>query len=110
MQLLISTGYDETRMEASPEVIHSALYPDGNIDYGSSFTLESLDNWTLDAICVSSVYLPPNEEGEFHLILDNGTSHNECLTLFTRSQTVEYLNKFLAGDMSWVDNFDWDEV
>lgn len=110
MELLILTGSGETTMDASPDVIHSALNPQDNIDYGTTFTLTSLDNWTLTAICVTNVYLPPTEEGEFLLILDNGESHKECLTQFTRNQAMENLSKFLAGNMSWVDNFDWHEV
>jgi hypothetical protein len=110
MKLLIHTGDSETSMDASPDAIHSVLNPPSNIDYGTTFSLTSSDNWTLAAICVTNVYLPPTEEGGFLLILDNGESHKECLTQFTRNQIVEYLNKFLASDISWVDNFDWYEV
>jgi hypothetical protein len=67
MRLLVSTGDGETEMEASPKAIRSALNPEGYIDYGTSFSLESLDGMSLIAICVSEVHLLPNEEGEFLL-------------------------------------------
>jgi len=110
MQLLIHTGNGDTSIDASPNAIHSALNPQDNLDYGATFSLTTSDNWTLSAICVTNCYLPPDEEGEFLVQLDNPELQRECLAGFTRNQVIEYLNKFVMGDMAWVDNFEWYEV
>lgn len=61
MELLIYAGNGEISIDGSPEAIHSALNPHDNIDYGTTFSLRTSSGWTLAAICVSSVYLPPND-------------------------------------------------
>jgi len=107
MQLLIHTGNGDTSIDASPDAIHSALNPQDNVDYGTTFSLTTSDNWTLSAICVINCYLPPDKQGEFLLAIDNPELQRECLTRFTRNQVMEYLNKFVVGDMARVDNFEW---
>lgn len=71
MKFLIQTAYGETLMNASPNAIHLALFPEGNIDYGATFSLES-SGLSLAAICVSEAYLSPKEEGSFLLVLTSG--------------------------------------
>ncbi len=110
MQLLINTGYGETNMNASAKAIYSALYPEGQIDYSASFSLESSEGMSLVATCTSEVHLLPNEEDEFLLTLANVESHKECSEQFTRSQIAEYLNRFLAGDHTWANQFEWNKV
>jgi hypothetical protein len=110
MELEIFTGYGDIKVDATPELLRSALYPEGEIDYGTTFTLGPAAGVSLVAICISEMYLRRGEQGEFLLGLAVGDNYRECTERFTRAQVLERLNKFMVGDHAWIDNLQWKEV
>jgi len=110
MELEISTGYGNRKVDTTPESLRSALYPEGDIDYGTTFTLGPASGVCLVAICISEVHLRRGEQGEFLLGIAVENHYKECTERFTRAQVLDKFNNFIIGDQAWIDDLQWKKV